>query len=491
MKSYLGQNQVKLPFGLKDGELVHISKVPSGLACGCVCSACGVRLVAKKGKVNAHSFAHYKSDECEHAVETALHYAAKQVLEESAQIALPELLIQERVNGRTCGRFISKSGSAKVCAEHAVIIEAVELEKRLDRVIPDVIAYINGSRFLIEIAVTHFVDESKENKLHDLKIPCIEIDLSDVARDANLEDIRKEVVESVANKKWLFHSDTEPVRSELVSKLQSALQTELKQIFEQEQERKRKENELREQKIAAEKAAREKIQPSINLLNNYLLEKDRHLTQYRQQLPNLSIWRRAASSMDISLESLPDFLNKPIKGENIFACDRRAWQSVLFAVFIYNKSQKYDEPYPVSVYRMIEWCKKFVPLNRFALNLWANKEWLRPEISMQLDDFDLYTAVRNFADHLENEGFLRYSYRDFYHIENDTLPSYETDIYQEYSSLTGVSEAQINLLSEDAWEAFKERAGILEFDGGLSRLEAEKQAYKAISTKTQELIIER
>lgn len=38
MKSYLGQNQVKLPFGLKDGELVHISKVPSGLACECVCS---------------------------------------------------------------------------------------------------------------------------------------------------------------------------------------------------------------------------------------------------------------------------------------------------------------------------------------------------------------------------------------------------------------------------------------------------------------------
>jgi hypothetical protein len=30
---------------------------------------------------------------------------------------------------------------------------------------------------------------------------------------------------------------------------------------------------------------------------------------------------------------------------------------------------------------------------------------------------------------------------------------------------------------------FKERAGILEFDGDLSRLEAERQAYKAILTK--------
>jgi hypothetical protein len=109
-------------------------------------------------------------------------------------------------------------------------------------------------------------------------------------------------------------------------------------------------------------------------------------------------------------------------------------------------------------------------------------------LTLQLDH--LYTAVRSFADHLENEGFLRYSYRDFYHIESDALPSYETDISQDFSSLTGVSEAQINLLSEDAWEAFKERAGILEFDGGLSRSEAEKQAYKAILAKTQELIIE-
>ena len=40
MKNNLNTNQVKLPFGLKDGKLIHISNIPSGLACECVCASC-------------------------------------------------------------------------------------------------------------------------------------------------------------------------------------------------------------------------------------------------------------------------------------------------------------------------------------------------------------------------------------------------------------------------------------------------------------------
>jgi competence CoiA-like predicted nuclease len=56
-------NQVKLPFGLRDGELVHISTVQSGLACKCSCAACDAILIARKGIKNAHHFAHYKAEE--------------------------------------------------------------------------------------------------------------------------------------------------------------------------------------------------------------------------------------------------------------------------------------------------------------------------------------------------------------------------------------------------------------------------------------------
>ena len=44
------KNQLNLLYALRDNSIVSISDVESGLKCGCVCPACGERLVAKKGK---------------------------------------------------------------------------------------------------------------------------------------------------------------------------------------------------------------------------------------------------------------------------------------------------------------------------------------------------------------------------------------------------------------------------------------------------------
>jgi hypothetical protein len=50
----------KIPFGLKEGILVHVSDVASGLACGCVCPECNGKLQANKGKSGkgTHYFSH-------------------------------------------------------------------------------------------------------------------------------------------------------------------------------------------------------------------------------------------------------------------------------------------------------------------------------------------------------------------------------------------------------------------------------------------------
>lgn len=56
-----------LIYALKDGELIHISEADRGLACGCRCPACGEMLVARKGPVKVHHFAHYSSQGCRYA----------------------------------------------------------------------------------------------------------------------------------------------------------------------------------------------------------------------------------------------------------------------------------------------------------------------------------------------------------------------------------------------------------------------------------------
>ena len=36
------------------GDLVSIASVPSGLACGCICAACGKQMEARKGNIRRH-----------------------------------------------------------------------------------------------------------------------------------------------------------------------------------------------------------------------------------------------------------------------------------------------------------------------------------------------------------------------------------------------------------------------------------------------------
>ncbi len=63
------------------GRTVHVSAVPRGLACACICPYCEQPLVAKKGDVNEHHFAHHR-DNPDCTPESWLHAAAKQMLAE-------------------------------------------------------------------------------------------------------------------------------------------------------------------------------------------------------------------------------------------------------------------------------------------------------------------------------------------------------------------------------------------------------------------------
>lgn len=84
---------IKNPFGLRDGIIVHISditKAEKGLRCQCVCPHCDSVLIARLGDKNVPHFAHVKED-CSFGLETALHFFTKQVLEETKYIRLPNV----------------------------------------------------------------------------------------------------------------------------------------------------------------------------------------------------------------------------------------------------------------------------------------------------------------------------------------------------------------------------------------------------------------
>jgi hypothetical protein len=67
-----------ITFAERAGRLVPVARVPAGLACGCVCPACGGAMVARKGRVKRHHFAHAIATAC-HG-ETVLHEVGKRLL---------------------------------------------------------------------------------------------------------------------------------------------------------------------------------------------------------------------------------------------------------------------------------------------------------------------------------------------------------------------------------------------------------------------------
>lgn len=198
---------LKLPFALKDGALVHVSEVAQGSACGCVCPCCKAPLLARKGSVKIHHFAHKKGADCEKAVETALHLASKQILEEHKEIALPAVKID----------LETYRDPIPVAPEKTFHLDEVRVEQRTGDIVPDILAYSSGIPLLIEIRVTHEVDRAKAAKIRNLGISAIEIDLSSFCRNFNREELADAVIRQTDNKKWIFNAKSAKLKKQLLA----------------------------------------------------------------------------------------------------------------------------------------------------------------------------------------------------------------------------------------------------------------------------------
>ena len=203
-------SDIRLAYGLREGELVHVSAVESGLRCGCLCAGCGEALVARKGAVRDHHFPHHGAEPCRHAVETALHLAAKSILEQELVITLPALRVT----------FNSHKSDIELEPATRYELESVRLEQRVDDLVPDVIARIGGHDLWVEVFVTHWVDEGKRRKMRERGVSGIEIDLSGAGRDLSWEALRLRVVEGVEHKRWLHSVRVEQEYRRMLAKSQ-------------------------------------------------------------------------------------------------------------------------------------------------------------------------------------------------------------------------------------------------------------------------------
>jgi hypothetical protein len=211
---------LKLPFGIKDGILIGINQVERGLACNCFCPCCNHPLVARKGESKIHHFAHASDKECEGAVQTALHMAAKEILQRNKRIFLPEVIGASSVKykvpyiyndfNREAGvireeqSYRTRWTSIKISNEGYVDFDEVLLEKRFENIIPDIVLIKNDIKLFVEIAVTHFVDEKKLRRIREMGISALEIDISTIG-SISLQELENLLVNRLDCKKWIFN----------------------------------------------------------------------------------------------------------------------------------------------------------------------------------------------------------------------------------------------------------------------------------------------
>ena len=404
------QSNVQLEFGLRDNLVLNVHDLSvdeRGKACNCVCPGCGKPLIARMGSKNQWHFAH-DGDACNIAAaqQTALHMLAKEIIENSKRLLFPGIEIKRdnyiddvddyRVQARIPKTVEYRKASVFSC-------DSVSLERKISNIVPDIIVTTKGRSCLIEIAVTHFVDEKKEHKVKEIGLPLFEIDLSDLY---NSEFSRADLAEAVLfdpnNRAWVYnplYDEAEKWAEDEYAKYKLSAEEAVEQEDRKEAIRAKKKQQRRE---IGEKKIKGVFEPSSYQKAILSLENE---TEAAKQLKLLH--------MKTDIDNLPFFLNIPISGEMVFPCDRRIWQSALFDKFVFNRNSEDDNKPIVHIKRVQKWIEKYnkqFPIDwsltyKTVVSTSQNKE---KTVSL------LYDVIVTFFNYLVYLGFLE----PFYYQES-------------------------------------------------------------------------
>lgn len=342
------KSTLRVPFGLKDDRLYEPTQVDNGKDCGCVCPACKKPLWAKQNAQTPH-FAHAPGVDCARGFETAVHLAVKQIIAEKMEVRLPAVVWKNPLP--------RKNEFQKLYIERVIQLDSVVLEKVIDDIKPDIVVSRNNEVYLVEVAVTHFIDGEKQQKINNKKIPTFEIDVSKLKGGFTLEELEKAIyTSSNYQAEWKYHPRLEELNQEV-------LQAENKRISQVEEEN---QNRKRKFEIYRNLSQNDKLQ--INL-------KSIGLT--KQQMNKLTSF---------------------VPWDGSFGVDRIVWQSAVLAYI--GKIQEEDG-----------W-EEFLPC---MVNSSACIEWMEEvfEINPQVPNGE-NIAVFKYFKFLEQKGILKYlSHKEF------------------------------------------------------------------------------
>lgn len=216
-------HSVKLAWGINlNGDIKHISEVPNGNKCQCVCIECGGALCANQGEIKTWYFSHQTETNC--TGESIIHFLAKKIIEnaskKSERIHFPSLKGEE---GSYCDL---EEWHVEHWQYKNLFLSnyTAKLEVKIDNLIVDVLCTdnITGQAFAIEIYRTNKKDDAAASKFEQNKLMSIEIDLSEVSLDISRHQLEEHVLKR-APRKWIFNTEHAQLKTKAIEKLKKEI----------------------------------------------------------------------------------------------------------------------------------------------------------------------------------------------------------------------------------------------------------------------------
>ncbi|WP_162934921.1 competence protein CoiA family protein [Pseudomonas cavernae] len=195
----------------QNGRLISIEEALRGLACNCTCVSCGEAVIARKGLIREHHFAHYSNKEsCSIQRESLLHLYAKELIRDNLGLQLPPM-----------------PDAYPASDDPTSWWDFVEVETEVPQAgfQPDLVAHLkDGTQLFIEVAVTSFIGEEKLERIKSAGSKTVEIDLRELLyRKLPIpsEEVKSQILEHLPNKTWIY-PETPPIAIPLSSTSPSA-----------------------------------------------------------------------------------------------------------------------------------------------------------------------------------------------------------------------------------------------------------------------------
>lgn len=335
----MAASTLKVPFGKRGNQLFDIHSVERGLACDCICPSCGSPLIANHGDQKQKYFSHSKSADCALGYETALHEMSKQILREARSIRAPELV---------CPIFEYRSSEKDIQVIPEQILAWPDeglSEINIADVRPDFFAKTLSGDLIVEIAVTHRCDPIKMQKLGFLNLAAIEIDLSNLPRVSDKEELRKKLIDELYGKSWLTHPSLEAAKAKA---------NEIRIAFE---------NESAIAAAAAEAEFRiEQLEKrKIQKVKDDILKKRVHKVQINNRNFKESTIKHkenfVSTKLGLNENELPAQINAKVRFSNSFCVPQWVWQGDIFRRFIL-KEKDLESDRQLSLESLSKWAQE-------------------------------------------------------------------------------------------------------------------------------------